>query len=103
MGDLTKTSRSETLVIRVYLTRAIEAAVAKHGGFRPAARALRIDPAYLLRLRSGKKVNPSDAVLRKLGLRKHTTIAFVPSKGELIKGGYTALPSSGTTPTGEDR
>lgn len=44
-----------------------------HGGLRAAARATGIDPAYLLRLRNGEKVNPSAATLEKLGLRKEVT------------------------------
>lgn len=47
---------------------------AKHGGIRQAARVVGIDPAYLCRLESGKKINPSDAVLRKLGLRRIISI-----------------------------
>lgn len=42
----------------------------QHGGVRKAARALRMTPAYLSRLRSGNKQNPSDKILRKLGLRR---------------------------------
>lgn len=42
--------------------------IRQHGGLRAAARATRIDSAYLSRLRSGEKVRPSYATLRKLGL-----------------------------------
>lgn len=42
--------------------------VTEHGGLRAAARATQIDPAFLSRLRRGKKLNPSDATLEKLGL-----------------------------------
>jgi hypothetical protein len=42
----------------------------EHGGLRAAARAIGCDPAYLLRLYSGEKNNPSDAMLAKLGLKK---------------------------------
>ena len=46
-----------------------------YGSLRSAAAALQIDPAYLLRLREGRKTNPSDAVLDKLGLKKVVTYA----------------------------
>jgi len=42
----------------------------QYGGLRAAARALGCDAAYLLRLRDGKKCNPSEAKLQKLGLNK---------------------------------
>lgn len=42
----------------------------KHGSMRAAARVLKIDHGYLSRLKDGKKLNPSDAVLKKLGLRR---------------------------------
>jgi len=40
----------------------------KHGGMRPAAKALNIDVGYLSRLASGRKANPSKKTLEKLGL-----------------------------------
>ncbi len=40
------------------------------GGLRKAARVLEIDPAYLYRLKTGKKKNPSLLILRKLGLKR---------------------------------
>lgn len=46
---------------------------AQHGSLRAAARVLRCDAAYLLRLRDGEKRNPSTAMLRKLGLKKVVT------------------------------
>lgn len=42
----------------------------QHGSLRAAARALEIDPGYLSRLQDGLKLEPSDAVLRKLGLKR---------------------------------
>jgi hypothetical protein len=45
----------------------------QHGGLRAAARVLRCDAAYLMRLRDGDKTNPSAAMLRKLGLKKVVT------------------------------
>lgn len=46
--------------------------IARHGSYRAAARVLQIDSAYFWRLHTGEKTNPSDAVLKKLGLRKVT-------------------------------
>ena len=45
----------------------------QHGGLRAAARVLKCDAAYLLRLRDGEKPNPGAAMLRKLGLKKVVT------------------------------
>ncbi len=53
------------------IQEAAERLVQKHGGLRKAARAIGIKAPYLCRLRSGIKVNPRPAVLRKLGLKKH--------------------------------
>jgi len=44
--------------------------VAVFGSLRKMAEALDIDVGYLSRLRSGEKTDPSDEVLRVLGLRK---------------------------------
>ncbi len=41
-----------------------------HGSIRSVARVLSLDSAYLCRLLSGEKVNPSDVVLRKLKIKK---------------------------------
>lgn len=49
---------------------AVKAIIARHGGVRPAARAIGVNYAYLSRLQTGEKANPTTAVLRKLGLRK---------------------------------
>ena len=56
---------SRTCLVR----EAIIKAQNRHGGLRAAARALKIDVGYLLCLKTGKKTNPSDAVLRKLKLK----------------------------------
>lgn len=45
----------------------------EHGGLRAAARALKISAPYLSRIVNGKKVHPSDEVLKKLGIRKEVT------------------------------
>ncbi len=59
------------------LQRFISAVIAQHSGVRPAARVLDIDAGYLSRLRDGKKVNPSNRLLRRLGLRKIVTVRYV--------------------------
>jgi len=45
----------------------------RYGGLRLAAAAREIDPAYLSRLARGKKSNPGDITLKKLGLIKSVT------------------------------
>ena len=40
----------------------------RHGSLRAAARALKIDPGYLQRLKTGEASNPSDNILRRLRL-----------------------------------
>lgn len=42
--------------------------IVRYGGVRAAARALQLDPAYLIRMRDGVKQHPSRRVQRKLGL-----------------------------------
>lgn len=44
-----------------------------YGGLRGVASALDIDPGFLSRMKSGKKFNPSNETLRKLGLRREVT------------------------------
>jgi hypothetical protein len=69
---------------------AVEALVAKHGGVRPAARVIGVNYAYLSRLRSGDKINPTAAVLRKLGLRKVVTYETIrPVRTVLDFGGQS--------------
>jgi hypothetical protein len=51
------------------LNERIAELVEQHGGWRSAARAIRIDVGYLFRLSNGDKTSPSVAVLRRLGLR----------------------------------
>jgi len=55
------------------------------GSWRALAKMIGVDHAYLYRLYTGKKTNPSDEVLRKLCLKKVVTIEYVPTKyiGEL--------------------
>lgn len=69
---------------------AVKAIVAKHGGVRVAARAIGVNYAYLSRLQTGAKCNPTDAVLRKLGLRKVVSYETIkPVRTQLVFGGQT--------------
>ena len=51
--------------------------IRKHGGVRSAGRALDVDPAYLYRLATGEKDNPSDATLKKLGLKPMRKVLYL--------------------------
>ena len=42
----------------------------RYGGLRRAARAIKIDAAYLLRLKTGTKKNPGAWTVFKLGLKR---------------------------------
>jgi len=64
----------------------VDQVVNQHGGVRKAARALQIDAAYLLRIGKGEKVNPSAAILRKLGLRKVTSYEQIAAAQEPSNG-----------------
>jgi hypothetical protein len=55
----------------------IDALAARHGSIRAAARVLDIDHTHLWRIRKGEKV-PSQALARKLGLRKTVHIVYEP-------------------------
>lgn len=59
------------------LSERIQMLIDKHGSHRAAARVLRVDDAYLWRLYVGEKCNPSNKMLRKLGLRRITTYELV--------------------------
>lgn len=47
--------------------------IKQHGSIRKAAEAIGIDYVYLHRLHTGEKTNPSDEVLRLLGLERVVT------------------------------
>lgn len=59
--DLDK-MRSEIIQMRVKLLKDV------YGSIRAVSRALNIDHAYLSRLMTGEKTNPSPVILKKLGL-----------------------------------
>lgn len=63
------------------LQRAVARLVKQHGGLRLAAKAIKVDVAYLSRLRSGEKGNPGDDVMRKLGLEKAVTFRIKDAVG----------------------
>lgn len=44
--------------------------IRQHGSLRAAARAIKMDHSYLFRLAVGEKTEPSEKVLRKLGLKR---------------------------------
>lgn len=50
--------------------RRIDELARVYGSVRAVGRALNIDHAYLHRLATGEKQNPSESVMRKLGLSK---------------------------------
>jgi hypothetical protein len=52
------------------LQKAATREIAYYGGVRAAARELGICYSYLSRIRTGKKLHPSEAVLEKLGLTR---------------------------------
>lgn len=58
------------------LTRRIAALVLRHGSVRAAARVLGVDHAYLYRLMMGYKCNPSERLLRKLGVRRVVAVTY---------------------------
>lgn len=56
-------------MLRIGIIRVrVKELVGVYGSVRRAGRALNIDAAYLHRLMTGEKVNPSKVVLKKLGL-----------------------------------
>lgn len=62
------------------LQERINQLVAQHGSLRAVARVTEIDAGYLSRLRSGEKVAPEKAKLRRLGLRRVVTYELLTEK-----------------------
>lgn len=50
--------------------------LAAYGSLRAMGRALKIDHSYLHRLQHGQKTEPSDTVLKKLGLRRIVKVTY---------------------------
>lgn len=67
------------------LAARIDEYISMYGSLREVGASIGIDAGYLQRLRSGEKVNPSDATLARLGLRRVVTY-------ERIKKYYAATP-----------
>lgn len=59
------------------LEKRVHQLIVQYGGLRAAARATGIDPAYMSRLKSGEKENPSPGILRRLGLRCIVTYELI--------------------------
>lgn len=66
-----------TEAVSTTLQHRITVLESQHGSLRAAARVLQCDPGYLLRLRDGEKDNPSDKLLRRMGLKRVTTYVLV--------------------------
>lgn len=66
--------KQPTRVEQALIRRHVKALVRKFGNCRQAGLRLGIHPKYMYSLRDGDKVNPGDAILRKLGLRRVTYI-----------------------------
>ena len=64
------------------LAERIDQLVIQHGSLRAVARVTQLDASYLCRLRSGEKVHPEDATLRRLGLRRVVTYEAVQTAAE---------------------
>ena len=62
--------------MQMNLSGRIQQLAKQHGSLRAAARVLEIDHGYLSRLQNGVKTEPSDDVLRKLGVKR--VVSYVP-------------------------
>lgn len=62
------------------IRRTVRALVKKRGSVNAAARRIGIDSKYLGMLMNGKRKNPGDAILSKLGLRRITYIEEKPPR-----------------------
>lgn len=60
----------------ITLAERVKELAEQHGGFRSAARAVKMDHVYLWRLANGVRKQPSHETLRKLGLRMETSIQY---------------------------
>lgn len=57
----------------ITLKQRVAELIQQHGTLRAAARAIQIDVSYLSRLEYGEKDNPSELMLRRMGLREVVT------------------------------
>lgn len=60
----------------VTLKLRIEELAERHGSLRAAARVLQVDHVYLWRLKNGEKTEPSERLLKKLGLKRVVTVTY---------------------------
>lgn len=58
------------------IQKRVQLLITKHGTLRAASRAINVDAAYLHRLASGEKHNPSPVTLKRLGLRKVISVKY---------------------------
>lgn len=65
----------------------IEELIAEHGTLRAVARHLRVDPAYMHRLRRGEMENPGDDLLADMGLCRVVMYERINLAGTAQKGG----------------
>ncbi len=66
--------KQPTKVEQALIRRHVKALTKKFGSVYQAALRVGINPKYMYALARGEKVNPGDAILRKLGLRRVTYI-----------------------------
>lgn len=52
------------------LQQAIEVVIKKHGGLRKAAQSTKTDVGYLCNMRKGRKTNPDDIHLERMGIER---------------------------------
>lgn len=58
------------------IQEAVERLIKKHGSYRKAEAAIGINYAYLQRLATAERIDPSDAVLAALGLERRITYVW---------------------------
>lgn len=71
-----KSAPAVPVAVTTTLQSRIAELVARHGDIRAAVRVLQVDHAYLHRLGSGEKSNPSEKMLKKLGLKRIITVRY---------------------------
>lgn len=76
MSILTETIKCDVLHSMTKIQEAVERLVKKHGSYRKAGDAIGINYAYLQRLATAERIDPSDAVLTVLGLERRITYVW---------------------------
>lgn len=54
----------------------VQEMIREHGSIRALAKAVMVDHSYIQRLALGEKTNPSEKILRKLGIVKSVTVTY---------------------------